>query len=401
MYPTQKEIKITKNLKGTKECRLFSFPVRFGTYHKIETAELELHLSPSWRLTHIQSKSPLWPHPLEWIKIGLGGTKTYYSTIAYGDIAALFQQHYIPICEKYPQIAPYKNPFEAKVIKDVLTQVNNLPIFFKEMGLPEIGDALLHWKVFYISGLFKILKSRVSILPPDAMICDYQVFPVVISTGCLHNCGFCTVKDGTEFNMRPIKEILWQIKELKNAIKKELSQIKGIFIGNLDALSCDDNLIFKTIEECKKHFPSVKNFFLFGSVTSFLKKDEAFFKELDDFLLNFFINIGIESLDEQTIKLLKKPEKTKDIINAWHKANYLNRQLLYTEITTNFIISENLRKAHLDKLIHILALEQTFPKGTIYLSSLNEPYKRSHFEMAKKIKKATARDVRLYPLVTL
>ena len=401
MHIIQKEIKIIKDLMGIDECGLFSFPVRYGIYHQVEIYDLVLHFSPSWRLTHIQSKNQAWPHPLEWIKIGLGGTKIYYSAIAYGDIAALFQQHYIPICETYPQIAPYENPFKLKIVKDVIRKTDNLPYIFKNYGFNEIANGLFNWRNFYINGIFKLLKSKVSILPPDTMICDYQVLPVVISTGCLHNCGFCTVKDGTEFKKRKIKDIIEELEGLKDIFAKDLSQIKGVFLGNLDSLHCEDELIFKVIYESKRVFPKIKNFFLFGSVTSFLKKKESFFKELENLSSNFFINIGIESLDEDTIRLLKKPETQKDIINTWHRISYLNKKFLSSEITVNILISEKFKNAHLDKLINTLSRESSFPKGTIYLSSLNEPYKRVHFEMAKKIKMATSRDVRLYPLVTI
>ncbi len=393
---------ITINKRGIEDCGSFSFPVRFGTYHKVESRDFVLHFTPSWRLIYAQSKERWWPDPNEWIKIGLSGIPVYYSSLFYGDVASLFGQHYIPIPRNLSFELFNENPFLDLKLIVFLKKLEKLDeLFGNNSEFIEIKNGLLRWKRFYDLELLNILKARVTILPPDSFICDYQVFPVIISTGCTKNCGFCEVKDGTEFALRSDEEIKKQVLQLRGVLEKELDQFRGIFLGTLDALKAPEDKIFYSIRLGKKLLPHIKNFFLFGSPEALLEKDITFFRTLNKLKVNIYINIGLESMDEKTLYLIKKPFLKNRLKEIWEYCTNINKNFDRIEISLNILMNRNFPISHLETLLCFLKNEGSFPKGPIFLSPFREPIDKNFFETAKVIKRATKRPVKPYTLVPL
>jgi len=88
-------VRIFLDRKGQKECGIFSFPARPRRYHQLELLGLVIHFSTAWRPIFIRG-SRQWPNVLEWIKVTLSGTRFYYVSLGYGDLASLFSQYYVP-----------------------------------------------------------------------------------------------------------------------------------------------------------------------------------------------------------------------------------------------------------------------------------------------------------------
>ena len=395
-------MKITLNKRGIENCGSFSFPVRFGTYHQVESRDFVLHFTPSWRLIFAQSKERWWQDPNDWIKIGLSGMPIYYSGLLYGDMASLLDQHYIPIPKTLSLELFRENPFSDLRVSDFLKKLGRLDeLLGNDSKFFEIKRGLKRWKRFYCLELSNILGARVTILPPDSFICDYQVFPVIVATGCTKNCGFCEVKDGTEFAPRSNKEIKNQVLQLKGVLNTELDQFKGIFLGTLDAFRAPEDKIFYSIDLGKRLLPHIKNFFLFGSPEALLEKDMTFFRALNRLKVNIYINIGLESMDEKTLCLIKKPFLKNRLKEIWDYCTRINKDFDRMEVSFNILINRNFPRSHLETLLHFLENERSFPKGPIFLSPFREPIDRKFFETAKAIKRATKRPVKPYMLVPL
>ncbi len=403
---TDGPVRIFLDRKGQDECGIFSFPARPRIYHQLELLGLVIHFSTAWRPIFIQG-SRQWPNPLEWIKITLSGTRFYYASLGYGDLASLFSQYYVPCPVDGQEVLSSFNPLLQTGVRKTLQALDKLPELLKkseEEGnahLKDISKAIGRWKRFYLFELPRILKCKVNVLPPDSMICDYNLIPVIVSTGCLKNCGFCTVKDGTEFKVRSRARIKTQVEEITSALERELESYRGAFIGNLDALYAPDDLLFYAIDILRQRVPWIKNFFLFGSVHSLLEKDLSFFKNLNALGVNFFINIGIESLDSDTLALIKKPVSLRKVEGAWEKIGLLNTAFPCLDISLNILANPAFPASHWERLLLKLEKDSRSPRGTVYLSPLDAPVGRWFFDLVKSIQIRSKRHVRLYNLVGL
>jgi tRNA A37 methylthiotransferase MiaB len=227
--------------------------------------------------------------------------------------------------------------------------------------------------------LHTIINDPVTVLPPDTRHVDYEVIPIIIADGCIYNCGFCSVKHTKKFSRRSKKNILEQINQLKSFYKMDISNYNSIFLAQHDALHAGRELIeFAAFQSFKKF--DIKNsnikapgLFLFGSVDSLMKTDEATFKALNKTPFYIYINIGLESADQESLKLLKKPILAKNVQKAFFKMININRQFENIEISANFILNQDLPDTHYESILKLTrdSLGRFYSKGNIYLSPMN------------------------------
>ncbi len=399
------EVLIRTNKQGQKECGNFSFSARPARYHHVETQDVTIHFSLAWRPIFLQGKKD-WPNPAEWLKISLSGRPLYYSSLGYGNLTSLFHQFYVPFELDGQYDSNTNNINERLAAKRALTKMKALASDFVES---ECNDPLWRkaigrlefWNHFSIVQFPLLLRAQVKVLPPDCMRCDYDVFPIILATGCLYNCGFCRFKDGTDHSPRTKMEIESQTDRLLHILRDERTMFKGVFLGNQDALGVSDELIFYAIALVREKMPWIKNVFLFASADSFLNKGMSFFSHLEESGLNYFINVGIESVDEATLALLKKPVAKDVVMAAWHFINLINQKFPRLEISLNILVNQGLPRSHWADLFELLHEEKPFPKGTIYLVPFDEPIGRYFFNKAKAVRMATKRPVRVYNLIGL
>ncbi len=408
---SDKRINFGLNRAGQPECGSYSFPVRPLLYHQLDIPGLTIHFSPGWRPLFIQGTTSSWPHPMEWVRIGLSGSLAYYSALGYGDLASLFQQFYVPVpLDNGKEVKDLLSPKGLSATYEVLRLFQSLPKYLEgsknssSVSCPDfnyLGRQVSWWQKFYLQRLLRILKCKVNVLPPDSMMCDYHIFPVILSTGCPYNCGFCKVKDGTGFALRSLREIEGQVNELACTLWDEIPFFKGVFLGNQDALLAPGELIFEVLELVIKSVPLAKNVFLFGSVDGLLLKGMDFFQELNRAGLNFFVNIGIESLDINVLQALKKPLTKEQVERAWEKINFLNSSFDRLEFSINILASSRFPESHWHTLLERLTKENASPRGPIFLSPYNESIGRAFFQRAKHVKQNTKRPVGIYNFVAL
>jgi hypothetical protein len=239
----------------------------------------------------------------------------------------------------------------------------------------------------------KLIKGRLSVLPPDARHVDYQLIPLNLTKGCLYHCRFCAVKSDNSFAKVPEREIREQALGLRDFLGPDLSSYQGVFLGDHDGLAADQEVITRTNQLALETF-YIKHpfFFMFGSVDSFLCKETSFWRNMDQLPVQTYINLGFESVDEHTLKLLGKPLSASQVKQGFAKMLAINKEYKNITVTGNFLLGEDLGEDHLSCLSAFLSAgrDKADKKTTIYFSplttSLNRPFLlEQFFELQKQI----------------
>jgi radical SAM superfamily enzyme YgiQ (UPF0313 family) len=228
--------------------------------------------------------------------------------------------------------------------------------------------------------LHHLIGGQVTVLPPDTRHVDYEVIPIIVADGCLYNCGFCQVKTGQDFTPRTSKDILEQIKNLKQFYGQDLHNYNAIFLGQHDALSAGRELLELAARnayelfEFERSYLRGTNLFLFGSVDSMIHSEERLFESLSALPFSTYINIGLESNDSSTLEVLKKPVSVEKVREAFNRILDINRRYEKIEVTANFVFGRDLPPGHLPSLLELTRhqLNSSYNKGAVYLSPLME-----------------------------
>lgn len=137
------------------------------------------------------------------------------------------------------------------------------------------------------------------------------------------------------------------------------------------------------------------NIFCFGSVDSLLNFREEFFKRINDLPFMTYINIGLESADQETINYISKNITADNVERAFAKILKINAMYNNVELTSNFLFSDEMPPNHYPSILNLIDkyLSQTQQKGTIYFSPMfnrNDAnprgIKRKFFNFKRKIK---------------
>jgi radical SAM superfamily enzyme YgiQ (UPF0313 family) len=228
--------------------------------------------------------------------------------------------------------------------------------------------------------LHSILKARVSVLPPDCRHVDYDVMPLMITDGCLYNCSFCEVKTGIDLSCRSRREIMDQLIALKEFFGPDLSNYNSIYLGQHDALGAEaDDIIFAaeqayTLLDINKSYMQEPRLFLFGSAESFVKMEEYLWRSLNRLPFYTYVNLGLESFDDETLRFLKKPVSSAVMQKAFTQMAAINKRYENIEVTANFLLGADLPANHVASLVAHLS-DSGIPeggsgKGCIYISPL-------------------------------
>lgn len=377
--------------EGARSFSKVSYPIRYGRFSEIRTPAYTFQCNRNGEIKYIQGRNNLWPHPNEWLKRTISNDWIYYSTGGYEGVYSLFGEYYLP-CLSYPSnaiISTYtfeKELFEKAISawealierikayrKDAIPEA--LMPFFESLAAND-GDALKR----KADNLHSAIQGRVTVLPPDARHVDYDVIPIMVADGCLYNCGFCRIKSGHTFSPRTEENILDQIQKLNAIFARDLSNCNAIFLGQHDPLNADPTLIAFAAQKAYEVFGFGKSFmrgrylFLFGSVESFLHSDGTLFECLNSLPFYTYINLGLESVDSETLSVLKKPVASEAAREAFRKMIAVNRRYGNIEVSANFVMGDRLPKTHEITLRELLrnGMDRTYSKGAVYMSPLEE-----------------------------
>lgn len=383
-----KDIRIHLLKRGTDQYTKTSYPLRYGVFSELETKDAILQFNLNNEIVHAKGKGREWPHPQEWLKRTSGNDWIYYSTGGYTGVFEAIGEYYLPNTP-YPTNSllggdPFSLPPVARVmgswhiqLREAADRANNAPETIREFlaGALAKTPEILQKKA---EALFAISGGRITVLPPDTRHVDYDVIPLTIAEGCLYKCRFCRVKTDRPFREKSQEEIDGQIEQLRGLYGENLTNYNSLFLGEHDALCARPGLILTTIEKACSAFgffrSNIKgtNVFLFGSVDSLLNTPQQLFEDLTKLPCAFYINIGLESADQETLDRLGKPLTTEKITEAFVKIQQINDCSLNIEVTANFIMDEELPDNHYPAFLKLVrdGLTKVKPKGCIYLSPL-------------------------------
>ncbi|MBU1056383.1 MAG: radical SAM protein [Proteobacteria bacterium] len=396
-----------------------SFPLRYGRYSEIKTSECEFIFNLNGEIKFVRGLNTNWPHPAEQLKRTDGNDWLYYTVGDVGGekgIISWVGEYYLP-CLPYPSNAVWEvNYYKDANIMNAFAAWSQLYANLygmKKDGLhsriKDLINLILqnHDGVLYERSqkLNSIIGERVSVLPPDTRHVDYEVIPIIIADGCLYHCDFCCVKSARKFQPRSKDNIIDQIQQLKAHYGRNIENYNALFLGNHDALAAGEELICYTASEAFKAFylkvahSSTPFLYLFGSVDSMLNSKKKLFDKLNQLPYYTYINIGFESIDTPTLKLIQKPVDTAKVQDAFYKMLEVNTNYSNIEITGNFLIGEQLLPDHYQSLAELLRTtsSNTLKKGAIYLSPLKDsPKKRELLPQYFEIKNQSQLPVYMY-----
>ncbi len=384
------KIEIVLDKQGCSRYTKASYPVRYGRFCEIKTAEYLFAYNLNGEIKTIRGLNSNWPHPAEWLKRTDANDWVFYSGGRYHRLFSFLGEHYLP-CPSYPSNSPWEyNPFGDPSVQKALAAQLRLAADLGPLrtnGIPhkikEFLDRILRHDAnglrLKTEKLHQIIRSPVSVLPPDARHVEYEVIPLMVADGCLYHCGFCCVKSDRSFLRRSEADMRGQIRRLKNFYGENLGNYNALFLGNHDALAAGWDPIGMAASEAYEAFDFERSYikdpalFLFGSADSLLNAGDQLFDALNRLPFYTWINIGLESADTATLAQLDKPLKASKIKDAFQKMLDLNHRYLNLEITANFLLGDRLPPEHNVALIELIrsCLHRFYSKGAIYLSPLN------------------------------
>jgi len=152
----------------------------------------------------------------------------------------------------------------------------------------------------------------------------------------------------------------------------------SVFLGLHDALMTETALIEFSALKAHHLFDfersHIKNpcLFLFGSVDSLLDSEESKFRALNQLPFKTYLNLGLESVDPETLAVLKKPITSEKVKDAFTRMIDINKKYARVEVSVNFILGEGLPPGHLPSLLELIrnCLDRFYSKGAVYLSPL-------------------------------
>jgi hypothetical protein len=394
-------IEVTLDKKGANRFTKTSYPVRYGRFCEIKTAEYLFEYNLKGEIKTIRGLNSNWPHPAEWLKRTDGNDWVFYSVGRYHRLFSFLGEYYLP-CLSYPSNSLWGyNPFGDLSIQKALAAQSWLAADLRLMlanGIPhKIKDFLARILRHDANSLqakseklHQIIGGPVSVLPPDTRHVDYEVIPLMVADGCLYHCDFCCVRSRQSFRRRSKDNVRRQIRRLKTFYGSNLGNYNALFLGNHDALAAGWDLIGMAAVEAYEAFDfekaHIKNpaLFLFGSADSLLNAENKLFEALNRIPFYTYINIGLESADAVTLSQINKPLELNKVKDAFQKMLDVNRRCLNIEITANFLLGDHLAPEHYAALIQLIrsGLDRFYSKGAIYMSPLNTS--RNHRELLRQ-----------------
>jgi hypothetical protein len=386
--------------KGHADYLKLSFPMHSGVYTEVSSDSFVLHFNLCGEIIRAKGKGTGWGHPHEWLKRTMGNDWVYYSTGGYTGVFEAIGEYYLPNFAYSSNNLLGGHPFAEKIISRLAGSWHQI-LADLSFGLEDMAEPVSRFLAAALNNTPAVLEEKakrlhtiiggpISVLPPDARHVEYNLIPLSISQGCLYKCRFCKVKNAVPFSVRTPAAIIDQISQLKCLYGADLPNYNALFLGDHDALQAGGDLICLALQEAYREFGFAHSHiaehktFLFGSATSFVNAPEQLFMNMEKLPGTIYINIGLESADQETLDKLGKPISSKLVQEAFARMQEINDRYRSIEVTANFIMDETLPSQHYPAILELIRerLVHTKPKGSIYFSPLtfNQPSRARLFE---------------------
>lgn len=410
------EINLNLNVSGARRYAKVSYPARYGRLAEITTPAHCFQFNLNGEIKYLQGIGRDWPHPSEWLKRTSGNQWVYYDSGGYNRIFDYLGEYYFPSFTYRSNSLWQTDPFQDAAVQQALLAFQNLSQDLIR-SLEERSWALEE-KEFLLKAiamdsrtledraqsLKAVLRDRVNVLPPDTRHVDYDCIPLIIADGCLYHCTFCRVKSQQDFQPRTGADIREQLMHLKDLYGPDLRNYNSLFLGQHDALNCDREAVLSAAQEAYALLEFQKSYmegcflFLFGSVDSFLKAEEKLFEALNRLPYRTYLNLGLESADQECLNLLGKPLTVQKVEEAFARLTAINHRYDRIEVTANFVVDMKLPIGHWQALSRLT--RDYFPhysdKGAIYLSPLSSDNRKALLQKFNELKMKSRRPLYLY-----
>ncbi len=402
--------------EGRRDWGKYTFPVLYGLPVKAKWKRYEFDFNLKGNLKRICGRPPAWPNQLEQLKRTEGNNYIYYGIFGYEATYHMIHNYYVPFTGKSDPPVFNEAPFEEEHVARALKSFDE---FIEHAGdiadraqegtpaqdfLRRIRGRNRRFLAEEAEKLHDIIGGCVPVMPPDTLEVDYEVIPLFIMDGCLYRCKFCSFKGNTMFNKRDKSDVERQIPLLKHFYGEDLVNYNSIVLGQNDALAAGKDMIeFAAMKaytglniENSYHYGA--NLFLFGSVASLLNIDHKLFDTLNTSPYNTYINIGLESPDQETLDYLGKPIRASDIETAFDLACCVNKEYERIRMTCNFVLGRSLPAGHIESVKKLLSSAPGYSgRDTVYLSPLMNDCERDQIrDELQTIKLVSRPDVYLY-----
>jgi hypothetical protein len=389
------DLLITLDKRGAREYSKVSFPIRYGRYSEIQTADHLFQFNLNGEIKYLQGRSRDWPHPAEWLKRTVGNDWVYYSSGDYIGTYELMGEYYLPCLSYSSNALVDEHPFEKDPVKTAIRSWRSLLERARVLGMKDGSEGLKNF-LCRLAGnddetlkqrseiLHRLIGGEITVLPPDTRHVDYEVIPVIVADGCLYHCGFCGIKKEEKFAPRTSRNILEQMENLKHFYGRDIHNYNAVFLGQHDALCAGRDLLEWAAQaafekfEFKHSYLKGARLFLFGSADSLMDSEEVLFESLNRLPFYTYINVGLESADRTTLAVLGKPVAAEKVHETFSRMLEINRKYERIEVTANFVYGDELPPAHLPSLLELVRNKTSLfhNKGTLYLSPLIQDKRR-------------------------
>lgn len=150
------------------------------------------------------------------------------------------------------------------------------------------------------------------IRPPS----EAQSLLIRVTRGCHWNkCFFCGLYKGMRFSIRPIEDILEDIKTSAEQYGVRKNFFKSCFLQDGDAFNIPTDDLLLILNTIKSYFPSIQSITSYARCDSILKKSESELKTLQEAGLNHIYR-GIETGSDTILKNINKGISSNDIITS-------------------------------------------------------------------------------------
>jgi radical SAM superfamily enzyme YgiQ (UPF0313 family) len=137
-----------------------------------------------------------------------------------------------------------------------------------------------------------------------------------LTFGCSWNrCAFCEMYSSKKFKVRKEEDVIKEIKE----VASESINIKKIFLADGNAMVLSTSKLLNIINEINNSFPRITRISAYALPKDINSKTDAELKQLADAGLKL-LYVGIESGDDELLKLINKGETFNSTVDGLQKA---------------------------------------------------------------------------------
>lgn len=140
---------------------------------------------------------------------------------------------------------------------------------------------------------------------------------IQMTIGCARNtCRFCNMYKAKSFRIRPMEDVIEDLHMARRYYKDYY--ITRIFLADGDAIICKTEDLLYVMREAKKIFPENERITMYGAPKDILLKSHEELVQLREAGLEM-VYVGIESGDDEVLKLVEKGATHAEIVEACKK----------------------------------------------------------------------------------